>query len=532
VSFLKLNIIKHVKEREKKVKEDKKIKEEEKIKEEQKKVKEAPKVDTSKLLNIENVKNLLGNSEDIKYRDILINNNTAMPVNLIYIDGLVNSSDISDYVIKPLIQDRKIAEAQNLEEVIKLIQDGVLYFVAQTMTNDINKVISEITSASSVLLFSNQNTAFIFDTKGFDKRALMEPTNENVSKGPKDSFIENYRTNTAIIRRRIKDPGLIIEQRIIGERTKSVVGIFYINSIANDQLVQMVRDRLSTINTDSVLTTSTIEDALSDDLKSILPQVNTTERPDKFSADIIEGRVGIIVDGIPFGFIAPGTFNQFMQTPEDYSRKSMVSSFIRVIRFASLVLAIFLPSLYVAITTFHPEMIPTNIVLFIAKSRQGVAFPAAVETLGLIIAFEILYEAGLRIPKSVGQTVSIVGTLVVGQAAVEAKLVSPSIVVIIAATAIASFTIPSQDFSNFVRLWRILSTIFGIVLGLLGVVISIIFMTFSICKLESFGVSYMSPFVGNDGKQMLNDTFFRIPNVFNKMRPNALKTKDAKRRGD
>lgn len=511
---MRLNIIKRVKKKEKKVTEKKQN------------------VDTTNLLNIENLKNALGNSEDIKIRNILINNNTAMPVDLIYIDGLVNSSDVSNYVIKPLIQDKKIAGAKNLEEVIKLIQEGVLYFAAQIMTNDINKVISEITSASSVLLFSEQNTAFIFDTKGFDKRAMMEPTNENVSKGPKDSFIENYRTNTATIRRKIKDPTLVIEQRIIGERTKSVIGIVFIKSIANDQLVQMVRDRLDTINTDNVLTTSTIEDALSDDLKSILPQVNTTERPDKFSADIIEGRVGIIVDGIPFGFIVPGTFNQFMQTPEDYSRKSMVSSFIRVIRFASLVLAIFLPALYVAITTFHPEMIPTNIALFIAKSREGVAFPAAVETLGLIIAFEILYEAGLRIPKSVGQTVSIVGTLVVGQAAVEAKLVSPSVVVIIAATAIASFTIPSQDFSNFVRLWRILSTVFGIVLGLLGVVISIILMTFSVCKLESFGVSYMSPFVGNDGKEMLNDTFFRIPNIFNKVRPNVLKTKDAKRRGD
>ena len=360
---------------------------------------------------------------------------------------------------------------------------------------------------------------------------MMEPTIENVNKGPRDSFIENYRTNTATVRRKIKVPDLVIEQMTIGERTKTTVAIVYIKSITNEELIKMARDRLNSVVTDNVLTTSIVEDALSDNMKSTLPQVVSTERPDKFSADIIEGRVGILIDGLPFGFIIPATFNQFMQTPEDYSRKFIISSFIRIIRFGSLIMATFLPALYVAITTFHPEMIPTNVVLFIAKSREGVAFPIAFEALGLLIAFEILYEAGLRIPKSVGQTVSIVGTLVVGQAAVEAKLVSPSIVVVIAATAIASFTIPNQDFSNFVRLWRIGCTILGIFLGLLGVVFSIIILAFELCKMESFGVSYMTPFVGNDGNGLLKDTFFRAPLKFNKMRPASLKTKDPKRQG-
>lgn len=510
---MKLDIIKH------------------KVKKE-KKVENQPVQNDSNLLNYTNVKNLLGNSEDIKYRDIVLNNDKNLTIHLVCIDGLVNSADISNYVIKPLIENSSIKEAKDLNEVITAIEDGNIYFATQETLTEMNKVADKIMNGACAILFDEQNIGFIFDTKGFDKRSMMEPTVENVNKGPRDSFIENYRTNTATVRRKIKDPGLTFEQSVIGQRTKTTLSIVYVNSIANDELVQMVRDRLNTINTDGVLSTSVIEDALSDDLKSTLPQVMTTERPDKFADDLLEGRVGVLVDGLPFGFIVPGTFNQFMQSPEDYSRKHIVSSFIRITRFISLIIAIFLPSLYVAIVTFHPEMVPTNIIMFIAKSREGVAFPVAVEAIGLLLAFEILYEAGLRIPKSVGQTVSIVGTLVVGQAAVEAKLVSPSIVVIIAATAIASFTIPNQDLANFVRMWRIVCTFFGIVFGLLGVVVSIIIIVYSMCILESFGVSYLSPFVANEGKGLLNDTFFRFPYTFIKNRPESLKTKDTKRVGD
>jgi spore germination protein KA len=371
----------------------------------------------------------------------------------------------------------------------------------------------------------------MFDTKGFEKRAMMEPTVENVNKGPRDSFIENYRTNTATIRRKIKSPDLMIEHQVIGTRTQTSVAIVYIKSITNDQILQETKNRLNAMQMDNLLSTSIIEDALSNYIACTFPQVVTTERPDKFSADILEGRVGIIVDGIPFGFVVPATFNQLMQTPEDYSRKSVISSFIRIIRHISLIMAIFFPALYVAITTFHLELIPTNIILFIAKSREGVAFPVAIETIALLIAFEILYEAGLRIPKSVGQTVSIVGTLVVGQAAVEAKLISPSVIVVVAMTIIASFTVPNQDFANAIRLWRLVSTVAGIFLGLLGVVCIIILLIYELCKLNPFGVPYMAPYAGIDGQNMLTDSIIRIPAKDNIMRPVALNPKDSKRRG-
>lgn len=488
--------------------------------------------DTSTLLNYTNLKNILGESEDIKWRDLVLNQNSDMCIKLVYIDGLVNSSDISDYVIKPLLELESFKQAKNLDDVIKLLQDGTIYFASQSSTTDINKASAEVVSGAAILLFESQNTAFIFETKGVDKRSIMEPAVENVNKGPKDSFIENYRTNTATVRSKLKVPDLMFESMVIGDRTRTTVSIVYIKSITSDEILKKIREKLQSLNVDNVLTTSIIEDVMSEDETSTLPQILTTERPDTFCADILEGRAGILVDGLPFGFIVPGTLNQFMQTPEDYSRRFVVSSFIRIIRFTSLLLGVFLPGFYVAVTTFHSEFIPTNIILFIAKSREGVAFPVAVEALGMIIAFEILFEAGLRIPKSVGMTVSIVGTLVVGQAAVDAKLVSPSILVVIAMASIASFTLPNQDFSNSVRLWRIIVTIFSACAGLVGLVISIIILSYELCRLTPFGVPYMSPFVGNEGKHVLNDTIFRFPSKYNLKRPECLKPKDVVRRGN
>jgi spore germination protein KA len=485
----------------------------------------------STALNTENLKNMLGSSEDIKWRDIILNENTALSIKLVYIEGLVNSSDVSDYVIKPLLELPPFQQAKTLEDVIKLLKDGTIYYSSQSSTTDINKAAEKLISGSSVLLFDTQNIAFIFDTKGLDKRSITEPSVENVNKGPKDTFIENYRTNTATIRSKIKVPDLVFESMVIGDRTKTTVSIVYIKSITNDNIVNQVRDRVKTLKVDGVLTTSIIEDILSEDLTNTLPQVVSTERPDIFCADILEGRVGILADGLPFGFIVPATLNQFMQTSEDYARKSIVSSLIRIIRYSSLMLSIFLPGFYVAVTTFHFEFIPTNIVLFIAKSREGVAFPASIEAIALIIAFEILFEAGLRIPKSVGMTISIVGTLVVGQAAVDAKLISPSMLVVIAMASVASFTIPNQDFSNAVRLWRIIVTLFSSLLGLIGFVFSLILLTYEACRISPYGVPYLSPFVGNDGRAMLHDSLIRLPSSLNKVRPNALKPKDAVRRG-
>lgn len=487
---------------------------------------------SDKELISKNIKDILGSSGDIKFRKILINNNENIKVTLIYIDGLVNSSYISDYILKPLIQENVIQQAKDIKEVLNLIKDGVLYYAGQEVCSDINKTINGIMSGSSVLVFDECKTSVIFDVKKFDKRSMSEPTVENVTKGAKDSFIENYRSNTATIRRKIKTQNLVIEETVIGKQTLTPVGIVYIKGITNDDLIKAVREKLNNINVDNILATGFIEEALSNDINSPFPQVRNTERPDIFCADIIEGRVGVIADGIPLGFIVPVKFIQLLQTAEDYSRNYLVASALRIIRYISFAISLLLPSLYIAITTFHPEMLPTKLVLFIAKSREGVTFPIAIEILGMLLVFEILYEAGLRIPKTVGQAVSIVGTLVVGQAAVEAKLLSPSAVVVIALTSIATFAMPNQDLSNAIRIWRFIFAIFASILGLYGVVISIILLTFDLCKLETFGTSYMSPLVSSTIEEAIYDTVIRSPLKYNKKRPHNLKTKDNIRQGE
>lgn len=489
------------------------------------------KVDENEL-NFSNVKSNLGDNNDIKTREIIIGNKPNMILNIVYIDGLSNSTDISNFIIKPMIEEKKIKNSENLDEVFEYLKNGNLYYASQKIEYELTNTIQEILNGSCAIIFDNKKAAIIFDIKKFERRSITEPSVESSTKGPKDSFVEDFRTNTAILRRKIKNKELTFESMVIGKQTNTPVTIVYMKNIVNDDLLENVKGKLEKINPDKLISTSLIEDSLSEDMYFSFPQVITTERPDKFCSDLLEGRVGIIADGIPFGFIVPGTFVQFMQTPEDYSRKAIVSSLIRVIRFLALIMSLFTPAIYVAMTTFHPEMMPTNLALFIAKSREGVTFPIAVETLLMLVAFEILFEAGVRIPKTAGQAVSIVGTLVVGQAAVAAKLVSPAVVVIIAMTSIASFAMPNQDFSNAIRIWRVIFTILSTIFGLLGIVIGIIILVFKLCKLETFGISYMSPFVSSNANDMLYDTVFRLPSSTNVKRPANLNVKNKIRYGE
>ncbi len=494
-------------------------------------LKNRPNKNDDNVLNIENIKNNLNIGSDIKFREVMINNKNNMIANLVYIDGLVNSTDISDFLIKPLISSNEIKNFDNLVQVFEYVKNGHLFDSSQKTETDLNTVLQEIISGGVAIIFEVNNSAIIFDMKKFERRSITEPSVENATKGPKDSFVEDFRTNTVILRRKIKSKDLAMDPMVIGKQTNTPIAIVYMRNIVNDRLVEQVKQRLEKINPDKILSTAIIEDTLSDDVNSPFPQVVSTERPDKFCADLLEGRVGIVVDGIPFGFIVPGTFIQFMQTPEDYSRKSIVSTLIRIIRFASLVISLLLPALYIAVTTLHPEMMPTNLALFIAKSRAGVTFPIQIETIIMLLAFEILFEAGIRIPKTAGQAVSIVGTLVVGQAAVAAKLLSPAVVVIIAATSIASFAMPNQDFSNAIRIWRFIFVILSSILGLIGIVIAIIVFVFEICKLETYGISYMSPFVSNNFNDVAYDTIARVPVSKNINRPSSLQQKNKVRYG-
>jgi len=476
-------------------------------------------------LSLTNIKEILGSNSDFNHRQIFIANNKHLEVSFIYIDGMVNSQLISDYVIKPLMQADQFEKCKCEADVINLIDEGTVYFSGIKKRTNINDVMSDILTGSATVLFEKCSLAFTFETKGFDKRPVSEPASENVLKGAKDAFNETLRVNTATCRRKIKSPNLVIEEITVGRQTKTAIAVCYMKNIANDNLVKELKKRLENLSVDNILTSGYLEEAIIDDKASAFPQIQYTERPDRFCTSVLDGRVGLIIDGLPIAYIAPGTLLQFVQAPEDYSQHFLISSTIRYMRFTSLFVTLLLPSFYISITTFHQEMIPTELTFSIVAAKQGVPFPMFVEVLLMLIAFELLVEAGLRLPQTIGQTVSIVGALVVGQAAVEAKLLSPATVIIVATTAITSFTMPNQDLSNALRFWRFGLAIASSIIGMYGLTVGLFILVYQWCRMDSFGIPYLSPFIGDEEIQ-LQDSLFRLPFSTMKHRPNSLHAKN------
>lgn len=306
------------------------------------------------------------------------------------------------------------------------------------------------------------------------------------------------------------------------------IGIIYIDGIVNKGLVDEVKKKLDNIEIDGVVEAGFVEEYIIDSKYSSFPQVTVTERPDKFCTAILEGRVGLLIDGLPTAYIIPATIYQFLRTPDDYSQNFIVVSSIRFLRYFSMMLSLFLPAFYIAVTTFHQEMIPTELAQAISASKEGVPFPTFIEVIFMLIAFEILLEAGFRLPKTIGQAISIVGALVVGEASVNAKLISPAVVVVIAVTVISSFTMPYQDFSSAIRMWRFAMVVGGASMGIFGIIIVAIFLLYHLASIETFGIPYLSPFVANEGKDF-GDSIIRLRLSSLKKRPSVLKTPNQRR---
>jgi spore germination protein KA len=483
---------------------------------------------TTPEITCENVRSILGSNSDFASRVLLIRDNSKIPVTLVYIDGLVDSKVINDNVLKPLAQDEQFDTCKTSAEAIALISMGIIYSTTITLRTDLKDLINDLLGGSIAIIFNDSKTAFTFEAKSDLKRSISEPAAETVIKGSKDSFVEELRTNTALMRKKIKSPYLSVEEIIVGTQTRTTIAIVYMKNIANKKIVDEVKKRLETFDISAALTPGIIEELLVDDKYSAFPQVQYTERPDRFCINIVEGRVGVMIESVPTTFIVPGTLLQFIQALDDYSFHFMVGSALRFLRFLAMFVTLVFPGFYITITTFHPEMLPTELTFSIVASREGVPFPMFVEVIILLLAFEFLVEAGLRLPKAIGQTVSIVGALVVGQAAVEAKLVSPATVIVIAITAIAGFTMPNQDFSNALRIWRFLLVILSSIIGMFGLTFGLIFLLYHWCKMESYGVPYLDPFVANEDEQ-LQDTLFRFPFSAMKKRPSSLNPLNKKR---
>lgn len=472
------------------------------------------------VINSKAIKELFSKSTDVLVRPINIKRNN-ITVNLFCVDGLVNSELFDRAILQSLISDPNIANYTTEKTFLDYLLDGGAYHIFTSVEKDYEKLIKSVLSGMVALIFDAEQKAVVYDIRSFQTRSISEPGEEGVMKGAKDSFIEVMRINTAQIRRRIRSEYLVMESLTVGKISKTDITLAYISNIANMDTVNKVREILQGIDIDNISTPAFIEEYLIENKKSVFPQIMFSQRPDRISANLSDGRIALVVDGIPFVYLIPCQLPMLMQSPEDYANHFFVGSSLRMIRYIAMIITLFLPAFYIAATTYQSQMLPVQLALSMQQAKLNVPFSSASEVLGLLIAFEILIEAGLRLPKTVGTAMSILGGLVVGQSAVAAKLVSPAVVVIVSLAGIAAFVVPNQDLSSGIRLSRFIMSLLAAVGGFFGLTAGLIFLIVHLCSLDNYGVAYMSPFVDIDESNH-KDTLFRYPIRYFRHRPNKV----------
>nr|MBC9198817.1 spore germination protein [Paenibacillus sp. PL91] len=443
------------------------------------------------------------NCSDIQLRPIQINE--QMKLLIIFVEGLIDVKTLDSIIQKPhLFQDKLQGD---LAEEIKKEAAAI----ASTKTSaSTSEIIKAILKGNVAILIDGEATALLADLASSEKRAIQEPSSEVTLRGPREGFTESLRVNTSLVRRRIQTPRLKLESTIIGELSQTIVTIAYIEGIAQKSIVDEVRERLGKIKIDAMLGSGYIEEFIEDAPFSPFPQVQNTERPDVTAAALLEGKVAIMEDGSPFTLIVPMTFWVSLQSADDYYERFFYSTAIRWIRYVLLLISLLLPSTYVAIISYHPQLMPTNLLLSIAVAREPSPFPAVIEAFIMEFTFEALREAGVRLPRAAGSAVSIVGALVIGQAAVQAGIVSAPMVIVVAATGIASFTIPRYNFGTSFRLLRFPLLILSGMMGFFGIAFGILFVLIHLVNLNSYGVPYFSP-VAPRYNGDLKDVLVRAP---------------------
>ncbi|WP_309123396.1 spore germination protein [Paenibacillus sp.] len=476
--------------------------------------------------NLALAKEALGDSADVMVRRFRIGalSRTAA---LIFIDGMADATTIDRYVLEPVMR----AESTEAEDPVAWLQAAGLPVNEVAAVDRLGKALHAVLSGDAALFVEGVSTALLLNTKGFEKRSIEEPRSEAVVRGPRNGFAETIRMNTAQIRLKLKDPNLRIKGLKVGQRGNTSVAVTYIEGVADPHIVDEVVRRIEKIDIDAVLDSGYIEQFIEDTHWTPFPLIQNTERPDKVVANLLEGKVAILCDGSPFVLIAPAVFNQFYHSPEDYYERYLIATLIRIIRIISMGMAVLLPSLYIAFSSFHPEMIPSRLVIAMAAGRSTVPFPSIVEAFLMEITMEILREASVRLPGPIGPTIGIVGALVVGQAAVEAGIVSPIMVIVVALTTIGSFASPSYSAAIALRMLRFPMMAAAALFGLYGIMLFLILIVIHLCSLKSFGVPYMAPLTPFRKKDV-KDSFYRAPLYRMKERPTFFIPGDATRMGE
>lgn len=437
---------------------------------------------------------------------------------IVYIDGMADRTTINDFILRPLMKSKGIYQKEDYE--LDYILENVIESNQTKKVNISADVINEILSGDTGLYIDGWDFYIFSETKGYEKRNVEGPKVEGLVRGPQEGFNENLRTNITLLRKIIKNNNFISETLTIGRQTRTICSICYINGIVNPAIVKEVKRRINSIDIDALQSSGELEQLIEDSPVSIVPTILSTERPDKASKALLEGKAAIIVDGTPFALVVPITAADLFHSPEDSYLRWQYGTLLRIVRIYAVIVATLLPGLYIAATNFHQEMIPTEILIAISKARENVPFPTIIEILLMESSFELIREAGIRVPGALGNTIGIVGAIILGQAAVQADIISPVIIIIISITGLGSFAIPDFSFSLGLRLVRILFIAAGYFLGFYGITIMVIALASLTVDMKSFGVPFMSIYVPKVYKN--NDKIFRYPIWQQEFRPDQL----------
>lgn len=433
---------------------------------------------------VKKIKYDTNNINDIIYRKI---DKDKYCIYIIYNEPLTNSDNISDFIV------RSINNISLKKDPINSIYNNISNFKVKKIKS-YKEILSNIFNGFTVILIDGFDEYLALETKADLTRSISTPNSENSLRGSKDSFVENYQTNIGLIKRRIKSKDLWIKSFNIGKYTDTNVGIVYINGVVKQELLDKITSKLEKINISGIINSDTLKNLIEDETKSIFPTILSTERPDMVCEALLEGKAAIVVDNSPYVLIIPSILNDYFKTPEDLYLKSTNSTFTRILRYISFFIALIVPGLYITLITYNQEILPTELLISFAIQRDGVPFPAFFEALIMMISFEILRESDLRVPGFTGSSLSIVGALILGDAAVSAGIVSPIMIIVIALTAICSLPFAEPEIIDSLRFYRILFMIGGSLLGIIGIILVFIFFCIKVTSLESFGVPYLTPY--------------------------------------
>lgn len=466
--------------------------------------------------------------DDIKCRKMKLGREEKVEACIYYVEVAINNLTIEETVIGKLIN-----RLWNMEpaEQYEYIKDNALGITDVKELKDIDEVIMGIMIGDGVVLIDGYDKAIKIKSKGYPMMGVGESNMEKVMRGSREGFADALKANTALVRKRIRSDKFKVKEKIIGDLSNTTVAIAYVEGVARESVINEVNERLSNLNVEGLTDTGIIEQLTEESELSPFPQYQTTERPDKAAMEIINGRVALFVDNTPVALLLPTSYGSFFQTADDYYNRFQIVSFARMIRYVAAIIAMTFPAFYLAAITYHPEILPTSLVMTLQWARVNVPFPAFIEVVIMELAFELLREAGVRIPGPMGSTIGIVGGLIIGQAAVTAGVVSPIIVIVVAVTALASFAIPNDELASAFRILKYFSIVLAAFYGFFGIIVAALFVVGHLCRLKSFGFPYMMPYVASDVNKNrdLKDSIIRYP--MRKMTWKSIYAKSKNRKG-